>query len=313
VPDILPATPTPDAFDALAKDDARIVAAARLVANRHRLAGAPIARFAGGSLPVFALGPSRVLKFYPPCFPGEAEVELAVLQALEGKLPTPTPRVDADGGIDGWRWILMERLRGELLSDVWPRLSEAERHRLASPIGEALAALHRVPVPPLVSQRATWSDFVTGQLRGCCDRPRRFGLAAGWLEQIPGFLERAPLRASASVLLHTEVMREHFYVERRGDAWIPSGLFDFEPAMEGDPEYEFASVGVFLSGGDARFLGALIRAYGYQEVDGAQRRRFLAYTLLHRYSRLAWYLERVPPGPGVTTPDALADAWWRAT
>ena len=91
VPEDLPATRhapratrTPEAFEALAKDDARIVAAARLVADRHRLAGVPIARFAGGSLPVFALGPSRVLKFYPPCFPEEAEVELGVLQALEG-------------------------------------------------------------------------------------------------------------------------------------------------------------------------------------------------------------------------------------
>ncbi len=101
MPEDLPARPTPEAFVALAKDDARIVAAARLVADRHRLAGAPIARFTGGSRPIFVLGPSRVLKFYPPCFPGEAEVELGVLQALEGKLPTPTPRVDADGGIDG--------------------------------------------------------------------------------------------------------------------------------------------------------------------------------------------------------------------
>ncbi len=97
----------------------------------------------------------------------------------------------------------MERLRGELLSDVWPRLGEAERRGLASPLGEALAALHRVPVPPIVSQRATWSDFVAGQLRGCCDRQRRLTLSDGWLDQIPGFLEKTPLRASASVLRHT--------------------------------------------------------------------------------------------------------------
>ena len=160
MPDVLPAAPTPEAFEALAKDDARIVVAARLVADRHRLAGAPIARFAGGSLPVFALGSSRVLTFYPPCFPGEAEVELGVLQALEGKLPP----------------------------SIAPPSRPSSRSAQAGP--------------------------------------------------------------------------------------IPSGLFDFEPAMEGDPEYEFASVGVFPSGGDA--LGALIRAYGYPEVDGAQRRRFMA-------------------------------------
>jgi len=312
VSDLLPVTSTPEAFGALAKDDARVAAAARVVAERQGLAGVSIDRFAGGSLPVFALGGARVLKLYPPCFPGEAEVELGALSALEGRLPIATPRVEADGELEGWRWILMDRLRGELLSDVWARLGADERQALAVPMGEAIAALHRVAVPAVVSQRARWSEFVAAQARGCCERQRRFGLSEVWLEQIPAFLDRTPLLPGSSVLLHTEVMREHVYVERRGDAWVPSGLFDFEPSMEGDHEYEFASVGLFLPGGDARFLGALTRAYGYPALDGARRRRFLAYALLHRYSRLAWYLERVPPGPGVTTLDALADTWWRA-
>jgi hygromycin-B 7''-O-kinase len=35
----------------------------------------------------------------------------------------------------------------------------------------------------------------------------------------------------------------------------------------------------------------------------------MAYALLHRYSNLRWYLERLP-SPGVTSLDALAMRWW---
>jgi hygromycin-B 7''-O-kinase len=35
----------------------------------------------------------------------------------------------------------------------------------------------------------------------------------------------------------------------------------------------------------------------------------MAYALLHRYSRLAWYLEFMPTG-GAETLDDLARRWW---
>jgi hygromycin-B 7''-O-kinase len=66
------------------------------------------------------------------------------------------------------------------------------------------------------------------------------------------------------VLLCTEVMREHLLVsEDPAGAWRLSGLIDFEPAMRGEREYEFASVGVFVAEGDARFLTRTLASYGY--------------------------------------------------
>ena len=35
----------------------------------------------------------------------------------------------------------------------------------------------------------------------------------------------------------------------------------------------------------------------------------MAHALLHRYSNLRWYLERLP-APGATTLEQLADRWW---
>jgi hygromycin-B 7''-O-kinase len=107
-------------------------------------------------------------------------------------------------------------------------------------------------------------------------------------------------------------MRAHVLAVRDGTGWSLSGVVDFEPAMVGAPEYELASVGVFLTCGSGPALRTLLLAYGYGEGELGLplQRRLLAYTLLHRYSNLRWYLERIPPGDGVSTLDALAARWW---
>jgi hygromycin-B 7''-O-kinase len=107
-------------------------------------------------------------------------------------------------------------------------------------------------------------------------------------------------------------MREHLLVTPNPDGWSLSGLFDFEPAMRGAREYEFAAVGLFVARGDAGFLRRLLIAYGYSpgQLDDALPRRLLAYALLHRYSDLPWYLEQLPAPPAPTL-DALAAHWWR--
>jgi hygromycin-B 7''-O-kinase len=113
------------------------------------------------------------------------------------------------------------------------------------------------------------------------------------------------------VLLHTEVMRDHTLVQRNADGWEVSGLFDFEPAMLGAPEYEFASVGIFLAGGEPAPFRAFLCGYGYAEADlePELRRRIMAYALLHRYSNLKWYLETVPAESAITLDD-LAAEWF---
>lgn len=81
--------------------------------------------------------------------------------------------------------------------------------------------------------------------------------------------------------------------------------------MRGAPEYELASVGVFVSCGDPRLLRALLCAYGYREgdLDEAFARRMLGYAIVHRYSNLRWYLERLPPLMAPTLA-ALARCGW---
>jgi hygromycin-B 7''-O-kinase len=81
--------------------------------------------------------------------------------------------------------------------------------------------------------------------------------------------------------------------------------------MPGGRAYEFASVGLFVTCGDRQLLRRVLRAYGWPEagLDDALSCRLMAMALLHRYSHLRWYLERLPL-PGATTLEQLARHWW---
>jgi hygromycin-B 7''-O-kinase len=308
----LPPASTAAELAAIRRDEALLRPGVDAILESHHMTG-DVVRFADGSLPVYAIGDTHVLKLYPPVYASERETEAAVLSAIAGKLPIPTPRVEGIGEHSGWSYVLMSRLSGESLATAWPRLEAADRERLMVELGEALAALHAIRDPVLVTfAPPDWAAFVTAQRANAVEQQRAKGLDEAWLAQLPEFLEAVPLDvAGPRVLLHTEVMREHLLVREGERGWELSGLFDFEPAMYGAPEYELASVGVFVSCGDAHLLRTLLRAYGYRDesLDEAFSRRMLAYAIVHRYSNLRWYLERLPALEAPTL-DALALRGW---
>lgn len=262
-----------------------------LLRDRLGLRG-DVVRFEEGSLPVFAIGDDLVLKLFPPEYHADVPTEVAVMEALHGKLPVPTPALHATGLIDDWAFVLMSRLRGE--EPVVPDVEVSAR------VGEMLKALHAIE-PPAVLGPGDWVAFVDVQRRGCVELQRKRGLEARWLERIPAFLGSVDLGREPTVLVHTEVMSAHL-LRRNG---VLSGLFDFEPAMRGAFEYEFASVGLFVTKGDRECWRALVEAYGRVPDP----RRVMAYALLHVYSNMPMYLREMPDGDSF---DELAVRWFGA-
>jgi hygromycin-B 7''-O-kinase len=309
---VFPQAASPDGWDALLADDAALSAGVATIAQRHGLAGAAVRRYDSGSVPVYALGERHVLKLFAPNQDAFAQVEAKVLAFLAGALPVATPELIAVEVIDGWHALLMTQLRGQRLVDAWPLLSSAEQTRLADDLGRSLAVLHALDAAALAPIEPEWDQFIAAQTVTAVERQRRRGLAAHWLKQIPAFLGTwKPATGAARRLLHTEVMREHLLVQAGSEGWRLSGVFDFEPAMLGDPAYEFASAGLFVACGDARMLRRILLAYGYADASltPALACRFMAHALLHRYSNLRWYLERLPP-QGAITLEQLALHWW---
>jgi hygromycin-B 7''-O-kinase len=152
---------------------------------------------------------------------------------------------------------------------------------------------------------------VARQRAECGSEQRSLGLPEPWAGQLDGFLDEVALPVRPPVLLHTEIMSQHLLVTERPGGWRLSGLIDFESAMRGEREYEFAAVGVFVAKGDARFLSQALTAYGYDrdQLGPEVRRRMLAWGILHRYSHLAQWMRHMPE-PAGTTLSALADRWF---
>ena len=312
---MFPNVEMPQAWNAVRTHDAALRPGVEVICARHGLGAEPIRRYSTGTLPVYAVGARQVLKLFPPLERQGALIEEQALAAVAGRLLIPTPQLCGSGELDGWRYVLMTQLEGRLLSDAWPEISGADRDRFASELGETLAALHTLDTSNLDSLRCDWPTFLDRQRESAVERQRAHGLEPQWLEQIPDFLDRwMPAPEGPRALLHTELMREHLLIAPRNNCWTLTGLFDFEPATIGSPEYDFASFGLFVSAGDARFLGRALRAYGRPDAIGDETfsRRILAYTILHRHANLRWYLDRLPPPKGRIDLDSLAARWFAA-
>ncbi|MFB8206297.1 phosphotransferase family protein [Streptomyces sp. NPDC056010] len=304
---MLPVVETDEEWNAVVPDESVMRPGAKDLCARLGLSGAALVRFPDGSQPVYAVGDDHVLKLFPGAAAQGAGAEGRVLAHVQGRLPVPTPVVRASGSYEnGWQYVLMSRLRGENLARSWGDVPRNHRGRLVTEIGEALASLHSLSLDPLqdVLGPEDWGSFLDRQRAGAVEQQRAHGLSAAWLEQIPDFLASVPLpRAPQPSLLHTEVMQQHFLVDP--DGWRLTGLFDFEPAMIGDRAYDFVGVGLFVTCGDSALLSRLTKAYGHS----FEPNELMAFTLLHVYSHLPWYMRELP-SPAEGSLPSLADAWF---
>lgn len=286
------------------------------IGRRHGLTVLPPRRHDDGSKPVLATGPGHVIKLYPPDLRVSADRECTALTALAGRLFLPTPAVVAEGELEGWRYLVLERLAGENLRRVAPHLPDPTLWKIAEYLGIAVAQLHEMPAE-WIEGSAEWESELVHLRESCVERQEANGLAREWLDAIPEFLDSVDLAAVSEVRhgpLHTEIMREHVLVGKDGSGWRAIGWVDFERAMIGPPEYDFAGVGIFFSEGDSRILRAFLQGYGLEpgHADREFRRRVMAYALLHRHSNLHWFLERAPLELATPCFDTLADFWWSA-
>lgn len=306
---MLPSVDTIDELNLVVRDEALLRPAAQDLCGQLGLEGARLVRFEDGSLPVYSVGDSLVLKLFPGFEAAQAVREARMLSHLWGQLPVPTPRLHAaDLYKNGWRYVLMSRLPGESLAMAWHRIPAADQDRIVTEAAETLAALHDLDPKPLadVVGPADWARFLAVRRAKALQHHRVNGLTENWLEQIPDFLRSVPLPPpQRRVLLHTEFMREHLTVDRQ-DGWRVTGLFDFEPAMIGDPVYDLAGAALFVARADARQLRRFYEAYGCAPHDP---RVLLAHALLHVYSDLPWYLRELPAPPRPRLDD-LAEAWF---
>lgn len=252
----------------------------------------------GGSCVVHRVG-DVVIKLHEPWNHGSSRVETEALQLVQKRLPVRTPELLHVGDIDGWNYLVMRRVPGVPLSDVWPTLSRENKSVVLQQLGIITAELHRLPLQnPDSEMRIDWQRFTRQQVEQCQARQCALGLAKKWSHQFPEYLETLLPEVFGGpelVLLHTEIMGANVLLKQFQSEWRVSGLIDFEPCMIGQPEYEFAAIAAFLTSGDPHLLRAFLLSYGYLEsaLDTKLRARIMVWMLLHRFANVPLYLRTI--------------------
>jgi hygromycin-B 7''-O-kinase len=278
-----------EAFRAWRADASLWLPAVRDIAKGDALPHDAIEPFANGTNLVVALGPSLVLKLFPPPLEHQFRSERAALTVLAGRLDFAIPKIVAEGERGGWSYLAMTRLRGMSGKEAWPLLAESDKALLLAELGEAISQVQSVSAGPLAHLEPHWPDFIPRQIEGCRARHERFGLAPKLLSGLDALLEEArtiiPLDPQL-VILTGEYVPENLLLTHDADRWRLSGIIDFGDVMTGFREYDLLGPSVFMSVGVPGRVQALIRGFGYAkaEIDERLTRRLLALMFLHRFS-----------------------------
>jgi hygromycin-B 7''-O-kinase len=266
------------------------VAPLREICARHALDARALEPFASGSDVVWCAG-DVVIKLSTPAWSAQMESERRALAHAAGRLSVATPRLLCHGELAGWPYIVMSRVAGAPLADVWPGLDARDRRRLARELGALLRELHALGPCTPDDWPAFWSRCRTDLARRHAepDAPPELVRAIE-----PFLAAQAELDGPERLFLHTEYLDQHVLVDDARGRWEPVAVIDFADTQTGPPWYDFAAPVEFVFRGERGLLRAFLGGYGV-DPDGTDPERMLAWALAHRLGRLARMLEAVAP------------------
>ena len=238
----------------------------------------------------------HVVKLTVPECCYQIEAELQCLTGLPGKLSVQTPRVRACGELGGWPYVVMQRIHGRPISEVWATIPHDERRRLARQLGMLCCELHSLDASTFPGG---WDDFWCACTSNAAQKHGSGSAPAGLVAAIEPFLRRVgELDCSRLVPVHTELTDQHVYVEERNGTIELSGLIDFADARAAPAAYEFGALIEFIFRGEPGLLREFLVAYGVAELSLEYSECLLAWSLYHRFCHLERLLGAVgPPVP----------------
>ncbi len=263
---------------------------------RHGLPG-ELVPFSDGTAVVWGTD-THVLKLTAPCYAADL-VNEADYPRIAAALSLTLPQVVASGEVSGWPYVVMTRVHGRALSDLWPGLDPSARVALARHLGDLVRGLQGL-APPAESVRA-WPEFLRSTEAAAAGRQRGvFGP-----DVTTALFAAHPVDPEAPVgVCHTELLGDHVRLEEGPDGWRVVSLLDWAEARAAPAGLEVASLVEFVFQGAPGCLGAFVDAAGLDPDPEA----LLAWTLRHPYSTLPRIVRRFAEPPGSL--EALCAAWF---
>lgn len=278
----------------LYRDDELWGPAIEAIASAHGLGELTCSRIPYGSSIVYALGESWIVKLCCPLWREEFEIERALGRALESMDggEVELPRVRFVGELEGWPYLIMDRVEGVPACEVWSQVSEPERVKIARALGQLMAQLQTLSLEQ--SRGTLWEQGEQWRASAVSHALERFARKPelrAWMEVISPWLEAWSPPASTQ-LIHADLTDDNILLAQGPQGWHVS-VIDFGDAMLGSPLYEACVPAAFLFHGQRAPLMAMLEAAGVDLSDETWRQELTRCVVTHRYCDPSWMLEQL--------------------
>jgi hygromycin-B 7''-O-kinase len=274
---------------------------AEVVADRHQLPR-PLVRKVEGSNLVFRAGEALWLKISAPFWAESLDAEVAVSEAVRGRLPASIPLIIESGTIEDWRYLVSTHVPGMQMQDILPSLGEADFEPIAAELGQFMRAFHSVVIPGFERPFGPWARYLDEQLAGARQLHLSRGVDPARVEQIMGMLaKREPeLRAlGPPVLIHADLTAEHIMLVEQAGRWRLSGVLDLADAMLAPAELDLVSPFVELFRGRRDPQRRLVKESGACVGDAPFSEALMVVALQHRFIHFDdWFAAEIKAGLG---------------
>jgi hygromycin-B 7''-O-kinase len=295
-------------------DDQIWLPAIRVLCQRHGLDIASLQRMGLGSHVAFRSG-DKIIKLFSTLWPEDFISERACLKHIHG---LPTPKLIAEGELEGWPYIVMNVVPGAPAVKVWNRLDLQQKRGIVTELGQIMATLHTLP--PLVLSDNTaldktasgdvalggdWNTFVQARLDNAEKHHKAEEPWKSWINQRLEDFSPTPLPA---VLLSADITADHLLLSQQGDHWRVTGFIDFGDARMGHPYYEFIAPLAYYTLGTPELAKLLLESYGLV-LTAELADELTTWCLLHEFGRLQDFLDACSVG----SPQEFHRALWGDT
>jgi|GEM_PF-5747013 hygromycin-B 7''-O-kinase len=292
-PHYLPEIKDRDHYKILFQENHHWENAVKHLVKKYNLSGV-VKRGVLGSHIVYRVGDTWI-KLMAPLFSQDMAFEISGLRVVDGKLSVKSPKVVAEGNLEGWPYVILSHIEGNPIRDVWSQFDLNQKTVLAGQIAKVTKEISTCKVDKVIEQRFVWNDFILKQYEFCKEQQRKKQLPESWLDHVNSFLQSFRIdefQTQSEVFLHADLTFDHFLVTN-GDQPRISGIIDMADCQVGHFEYELVAPAVFIFKGNRTLLRHYLMNCGFSEDQLNQKfsKKLLAWSILHRYFSLVSYFK----------------------